>query len=484
MNTEWITSAGIDVGTSTTKVILSRLKVSEQGNSFSVSHFEIVERELIYESPVYFTPLLSENMIDHPALAALLEKSLFEAGVDREEIRSGAVIITGETANKSNAEQIVHMLAEQAGDFVVAAAGAALEGILAGKGAGADRRSKEAAHTVANIDIGGGTANAALFQGGAPVATVTFHVGGRLIRLSPDGTVLYVSPALQRWLVKKDWKLEEGMTADYSLLEAVTAGMSRAMIRYLAGTDNGEAEWLSLGPLPSKLPIIGEITVSGGVAALMKERRPLTLGETATYGDVGPLLAHAVSDECRAYPWIVADAEQTVRATVIGAGMQSTELSGSTIHADDETLPVRNVPMLKLHLQAEEEWDANLDDLFERGRGLYSLEERAPFGLAFTTEASFTYKQLRRLADSVEKRIGTVFSHRHVAVIACDRDMAKALGQLLSLKCRGKPRVVCIDDVRLDYGDYIDIGEMIAGRAVPVMVKTLLFSGSQTGVES
>jgi ethanolamine utilization protein EutA len=484
MNTEWITSAGIDVGTSTTKIILSRLKVSEQGNSFSVSHFEIVQRELIYESPVYFTPLLSENMIDHPALAALLEKALLEAGIDREEIRSGAVIITGETANKSNAEQIVHMLAEQAGDFVVAAAGAALEGILAGKGAGADRKSKAAAHTVANIDIGGGTANAALFQGGAPVATATFHVGGRLIRLSPDGTVLYVSSALQRWLNKKGWKLEQGMTGDYSLLDAVTTGMARAMLRYLAGKDDGEAEWLRLGPLPSTLPVIGEITVSGGVAALMKEPRPLTLEETAIYGDVGPLLAHAVSVECRAYPWIVADAEQTVRATVIGAGMQSTELSGSTIHADDETLPVRNVPMLQLHLQADVEWDADLDHLFERGRSIYSLEERAPFGLAFTTETAFTYKQLRRFADSLEKRIRTVFSHRHVAVIACDRDMAKALGQLLSLKCRGKPRVVCIDDVRLDYGDYIDIGEMIAGRAVPVMVKTLLFSGSQTGVES
>jgi ethanolamine utilization protein EutA len=483
MKSEWITSLGVDVGTSTTKFIVSRLNISERGNPFSVTRYEIAERKLIYESPVYFTPLLEEHAVDYDALAALLERELMQAGIRREEIKSGAVIITGESAAKRNAERIVHLLAEHAGDFVVATAGADLEGILAGKGAGADRRSKAAPITAANVDIGGGTANIALFRDGAPAASAAFHVGGRLIRLKPDGEVLYVSPALKGWLARKGWTVERGMKADYRLLENITAGMAYVMFGYLAGKGGWEAETLGLGRLPADLPAIDEISVSGGVAALLKEQRPRTLPETAIYGDIGPLLAHAVSAEIRLYPWKVTEAEQTVRATVIGAGMQSTELSGSTIYADEDTLPVRNVPMLKCHLRFEDDWNSALEDLFERGRQMFGLQERAPFGIAFTTDASFSYMQLRRLADALQKRLGRMFAERHTAVFACDRDMAKALGQLLSLQCRGKPRIVCIDDVRLDYGDYIDIGEMISGRAVPVFVKTLLFPGSQTEVD-
>jgi ethanolamine utilization protein EutA len=239
---------------------------------------------------------------------------------------------------------------------------------------------------------------------------------------------------------------------------------------------------LHLGPLPPRLPGIDEIMMSGGVAELMKGPPPLTMAETVIYGDIGPLLAHAVLAESRRYPWKQAEAEQTVRATVIGAGMQSTELSGSTIHADEDTLPVRNVPMLKLDLQRNGDWNRALSELFEMGRQIYSMEERAPFGLAFTSEKTFAYAELRRLADSVANHLKRFFSRRHTAVIVCDKDMAKALGQLLSLDCRGEPRIVCIDNVRLDYGDFIDIGEMIAGRTVPVMVKTLLFPNHRTEV--
>ncbi|MCK9911278.1 ethanolamine ammonia-lyase reactivating factor EutA, partial [Microbacteriaceae bacterium K1510] len=103
--------------------------------------------------------------------------------IKQSDIKSGAVIITGETATKRNAQQIVHLLAERSGDFVVATAGADLEGVLAGKGSGAEARSKQIHGIIANIDIGGGTANIAFFHRGKAIGTVTFHVGGRLIRI-------------------------------------------------------------------------------------------------------------------------------------------------------------------------------------------------------------------------------------------------------------------------------------------------------------
>jgi ethanolamine utilization protein EutA len=53
--------------------------------------------------------------------------------------------------------------------------------------------------------------------------------------------------------------------------------------------------------------------------------------------------------------------------------------------------------------------------------------------------------------------------------------MAKALGQALELRCKGKPHIICIDQVRVEYGDYIDLGEPISGTIIPVVVKTLAF---------
>ena len=49
------------------------------------------------------------------------------------------VVAPGETARKANARAVTQALSELAGDFVVATAGPALEGVLAGRGSGAGR---------------------------------------------------------------------------------------------------------------------------------------------------------------------------------------------------------------------------------------------------------------------------------------------------------------------------------------------------------
>jgi ethanolamine utilization protein EutA len=57
------------------------------------------------------------------------------------------------------------------------------------------------------------------------------------------------------------------------------------------------------------------------------------------------------------------------------------------------------------------------------------------------------------------------------------RDMAAALGQLLSSQLPGKALIV-LDGVGTEYGDYIDIGQpMSNGQFVPVVVKELVFAG-------
>lgn len=475
---QWMTSVGIDIGTSTTKMIVSRLKLSRTSSGLSLPRYEITDRQLLYLSPIYSTPLLSSDEVDAERIRELLN-----AGVHPEEIKSGAVIITGETANKRNAQQIVHQLAERSGEFVVATAGADLEGILAGKGAGAEERSRHARGAVVNIDIGGGTANAAVFGRGRVLGTVTFHVGGRLIELSREGRITAISPSLRPWLQACGYRIEIGQLASLTLIEEICGAMGRDMLAFLAGHPGDTAAKLILGEPLRPMPLIEEWTFSGGVGWLMANtRRPERLEEAAIHQDVGPLLAHHILEHARQrYPGIrLGTPEQTVRATVIGAGMQSMEISGATVHLDAGLLPIRNLPVLKLELtESVFERQATLSGLVRQtlrhGASLFDPHASPPLALAIAGLSYAGYAQVQQLTEELCAGYRELFPLSRVMVVICENDMAKAMGQALERRLQGAVQVICIDQIRVELGDYVDLGEPIRDQMIPVVVKTLAF---------
>lgn len=483
----WIWSAGLDIGTSTTKLIVSRLKYMRTSSSLSLPRYEIVERVLVHASPIFTTPLSGPDEIDAERIWDIVASEYGKALIRPQDIKSGAVIITGETATKHNAAQIVHMLAERAGDFVVATAGADLEGLLAGKGAGADQLSRETKQIVANIDIGGGTANVVWFQRGKPIGTVTFHVGGRLMRLDEDGRLLGVSPSIEPWLRKRGYRLQCGDIVGFSLLRDVCAAMCGEMLDYVSGRMPAEEcpalQELALGTLPARVPHIGHWMFSGGIGHMMNDEAPNGLSETVVHGDMGPLLAGMLKASVQRYPIRLAQPAQTVRATVIGAGMQSTEMSGATIHLDERLLPMRNVPVLQVELSPNLlEDEAMLSDAIVEcmkvGAGLYDPVASPPFALALSGVTPVTYDGVQRLSKVLSEQFKHYFPESGAMVVVCEQDAAKALGQALERRCAGWPSIVCIDQVRVEHGDYIDFGEPISGRMIPVVVKTLAFHSS------
>lgn len=106
-----ITSVGIDIGTSTTKIVFSRLTVGRRYGLSMLPQYQITERNIIYESPMHLTPLIGESQIDLPALQQILSAEYHSAALKPEEVDTGAVIITGETAVRPNADSILHQLA-------------------------------------------------------------------------------------------------------------------------------------------------------------------------------------------------------------------------------------------------------------------------------------------------------------------------------------------------------------------------------------
>lgn len=69
--------------------------------------------------------------------------------------------------------------------------------------------------------------------------------------------------------------------------------------------------------------------------------------EAFAYGDIGVLLGRAIRRSALCQGDYVLG-EETIRATVIGAGCHSTQLSGSTVFARDVAFPLQNLPVLAL----------------------------------------------------------------------------------------------------------------------------------------
>jgi len=87
--------------------VFSRI-VLEKNTKVPTEKFEIVEREILHSGPIHLTPFKDQYNVDFQALKDLLLEDYREAGIAVSDIDTGAVIITGETTKKKNAEWIVN----------------------------------------------------------------------------------------------------------------------------------------------------------------------------------------------------------------------------------------------------------------------------------------------------------------------------------------------------------------------------------------
>ncbi len=457
---ESLTSVGLDVGTTSTQLILSRLRVENRAGSFSVPQMEISQRQILYKSDIHFTPLQDAQHIDGPALRELVAGEYAKAGIRKEQVDTGAIIITGETGRKENARRVLQELSGFAGDFVVATAGPHLESVLAAKGAGAVAYSQQHPGLVLHMDIGGGTANLAWIRDGQILATGCLNVGGRLIKVDDNGYITYVSPALRGLTeLQPGQKPSPGQLAQLSglLTQALemAAGL-REKTRLLAELTTREA-----GPLPEIPGDRPVLSFSGGVADCIETARA-----DLAFGDIGPVLGRAIRESrlCRG-PYILG--QETIRATVIGAGCHSTQLSGSTVFHRGIRFPLKNLPVVKI--------DGALQNSPELGQWLrrtMEQQETQPV-LALPGIQTPTYAQVRQLADGIAAAVPGPL------LVCLEQDMAKALGQALA--ARTDRPILCLDRVKLSGESFLDVGQPV-GPAMPVVVKTLILQNEPAGL--
>lgn len=469
-----IYSVGIDIGTTTSQVIFSRLEVVNRASVSQVPVYEFSKREIIYVSPPIFTPIDFEGHVYQDKLHDFIMAQYQQAGLTQEQVESGAIIITGETSKARNARMTVMGLAEKLGDFIVATAGPHLESVIAGQGSGAAEMSRMENCRVLNIDIGGGTSNYVVFEAGRVVDTSCLNVGGHLIEFEADGRLRHLhAPAL---LICEEL-FGSGFDAqriDMQKMERVAQRMAELIHEICIGKPSPLAHKLLMTSSLKAGYRYDAVFISGGVGACYYH--PQQISSLLCFGDMGPALANALHQHAGMQAMPIREPKQTLRATVIGAGAYSLSLSGSTIWIDSSQLPIRNVPVVHPNISWQDCTPSKLANAWDVTMRRMDIAMGIDvFALALPDDMPVSYAAIQDCIDELASFASSHPDPVHPFFIVARQDLGKALGMLLQPRLDGRELAV-IDEVQTHDGDYIDIGKpFFGGDIVPITVKSLAF---------
>lgn len=462
---EEILSVGIDIGTTTTQLIFSKITVSNVAGSFSIPRIKITDKKIIYKSKIYFTPVISSGKINLENIKEIIECEYKKAGIDKGDIATGAIIITGETARKENAEQVLNALSEFSGDFVVATAGADLESILAGFGSGAAEFSKNTSSKVVNFDVGGGTTNIVLFEAGEPIDAFALNIGGRLIKFDEECKITYISEKILGLIESLNLNLEIGVIPEINQLKILTNAFACMLIKIARNEDLDENMDKLFIVHKNKALKAENFMFSGGVSEFIYCDESINDWEKIMeYGDIGPLLGYSIMENFHNSKLEITEPKEKIRATVIGAGSYSMDISGSTVVFDNEILPIKNIPIIKL---SEDDRGIINDNIVNK----IKVYGDSNIALAFKGPKSPSYDEIKIIAMSI---VEAIKNRNNPVIIITENDFAKALGQTVKNILKNSKKVICIDGIKVENGDYVDIGKAISS-VVPVVIKTLIF---------
>jgi len=471
-----LTTVGIDIGSSTSHLMFAGVRLQRKTQALS-SQFVVVERKVIWKSPILLTPFLPDGTIDASALGQFVRDAYAAAGLSPDAIDTGAVILTGEAIKRANARALADLFAADAGRFVCASAGHHLECVLAAHGSGAVAMSRDARDPILNVDIGGGTTKLALVHGGKVLATCAFAVGGRLVAFDAEGRVARLDDSARLAMRHAGVELTVGERPEPRHLEAVVEALSSVAIAFLRGEapQGLGRELLLTEPLPVE-PRPATIMFSGGVAEYIYRR------EDRDHGDIARRLADRVRQavDGGAIALELREPAERIRATVIGASQFSVQVSGKTIHLGSAALPLRNVPVLEPAIDLSGAIDAaEVARAVQAALARSPAEDDAPLAVALRWRGEPEYARLRALAEGLAVALVPRSSPAAPVVLVIDGDVGRTLGYLLQEELSLARPVLAIDGLQLREFDFVDIGEVIRpADVVPVVIKSLLFPGA------
>ena len=464
-----LTSVGVDIGSSTSHLVFSLLELSQEGTRYVVK-----KRTVLSESEILLTPYADDLTIDTERLGRFINEQYKHAKLKREDVDTGALILTGVAVRRRNSRAIAELFAEEAGRFVSVTAGDGLETTMAAHGSGAVARSGRDGAVVLNIDVGGGTSKIAVCAGGRVREVTAIDVGARLLAMDGGNAVVRVEEAGRRHGGKVGVDLELGQLMDDDTLRAIASEMADRLFEVVNQQDLTEEtrELLRLPPL-SYRGKVDAVTFSGGVSEFI-------YGHADNgFGDMGAILGREIRQRVEGLGVPILEPSARIRATVIGASQYTIQVSGSTIFiSPPDAVPVRNVPVVSVDFQ----WDDGIDPAKVIGaiddalRRLDLQAGRQPVALAFHWEGSATFARLQAFCGAVVEGLKPVLDKGHPLILVNDGDIGGILGLHFKEEMKLDKPIISVDGIVLQEFDYIDVGALIpSSGAVPVVIKSLVF---------
>ncbi len=471
-----LNSVGIDIGSSGTQVVFSRIKLQRNGAGLA-TRFVVVERTCLFQSAVAFTPFSDGMVINARALGEIIDDAYAVAGVRPEAIDTGIVILTGEALRRENAQNIAMVLSMKAGDFVCATAGHHMEATLAAYGSGAVQVSSDTGQRILNIDIGGGTTKLSLIEAGKIVSTAALHIGGRLLVTDSGGHVVRLEEAASQYALALGIDLKLGDTISSDELDSIAELMAGTLEAALAVRDGSSGPDLPYLTEPiSDLSGVDAVVFSGGVGEYVYG------AEDRDFGDLGLRLGRAIRARLAdgSVPFPVIPAAARIRATALGASEFSVQLSGNTCYVSDvaRLLPRRNLQVIHpdYSLDHEIDVDAVASAIRNRVDAFTIPGVDTDIVLAMTWTGELSYFRLHAMARAIVAGLADRIAAGKPVLLAFDADMGKALGSMLRDELRVMVDIVVVDGLTLLDFDYIDLGHPLQpSLVIPVTIKSLVF---------
>ena len=509
-----LTSVGVDIGSSTSHLLFSRLELERQDGRYVT-----VKRDVLYQSDILLTPYAGATTIDGTALGAFIDRQYAAAGLARDQVDTGALILTGVALLRDNARAIGELFAGEAGRFVSVSAGDNLEATMAAHGSGAVALS-ELGGAVMNVDIGGGTTKVVICRAGHTAELMAIDVGARLVAFDSEGAVTRLEPAGREIGGRLGLDLALGQPVAAEDLRRLAAYMVNHLITEISvsgdrpgpgpgpgagprpspgagpgpgtdgtgtstgsgtdgtgtdgtGTGSERSHLLRTGPLRDRSGIAA-ITISGGVAEFVYDRA------ATTFGDLGPLLAAELRTRAGDLGAPIVETSGGIRATVIGASQYTIQVSGSTIFLSPlDVVPVRNIPVVmpRFPWHSEDFEAATVSQVINEALDRFDLlDASSPVALAARWEGSATYRRIKAFCAGAVQAMQSHLANGHPLIFVFDSDIGGLLGLHFREEMHLAYPIISIDSVELREFDYIDIGTLIpTSGAVPVVIKSLVF---------
>jgi ethanolamine utilization protein EutA len=289
----------------------------------------------------------------------------------------------------------------------------------------------------------------------------------------------------------KIWRIDEPsaflmkeLNMDYKLgdiisendVKTISREYAKALLEVMRGraTSKIAKELMMTDDLDFSIPI-DEFSFSGGVAEMIYSKD----NSHEEYNDIGKYLAEEINLLVKEQGLTIIEPENKIRATVIGAGAFSLSISGSTCYVDDDVvLPLNNIPILPVNVKRREFSIKNIKNEIKRAFKNYDMKEGEDiFALYFKEFIDHTDNILSNLAKAIKSSLPHSVAKKKPIILIFSMDIAKVLGIAIRRETSIQNNLICLDELILESGDFIDIGApLYSGQAYPITVKSLVFN--------